>query len=173
MRGGYIGPEEAEKMSSVQPHNVRMERAAQIFYDYVQNYAPELVSPQYEGFYEASKETVEGRATKADTPLEESHDRISLSSLSKTLTGLSQQALSYRREANDKDYLHKFYEENATAADIRDGDEGAEYGHMLEATTVKMGREYLKAYDIFDKEVEKIWPRYKKTIERSTDDLEG
>ena len=56
---------------------------------------------------------------------------------------------------------------------MRDGDEHADYSHMLETTTFKMGREYLKAYDIFHREVEKIWPRYKKMIERSADDLEG
>ena len=39
------------------------------------------------------------------------HDKISLGSLSQALIGLSQQALSYRREAHDQDYLHKFYEE--------------------------------------------------------------
>jgi hypothetical protein len=45
VRGGYIEPEEAESMSASLPHEVRMDRAAQIFYEYVQNYAPDLISP--------------------------------------------------------------------------------------------------------------------------------
>lgn len=51
VRAGYIDPEEAEKFSSEQPYEVRMERAARIFYEYVQSYAPELISPQYEDFF--------------------------------------------------------------------------------------------------------------------------
>ena len=45
--------------------------------------------------------------------LDEEHDKISLSSLSQTLVGLQAQCLSFRREPNDKDYLHKFYEDLA------------------------------------------------------------
>ena len=33
-----------------------MERASQVFYDYVLNYSPEMVSPQYDQFYNASME---------------------------------------------------------------------------------------------------------------------
>ena len=51
VRAGYIDPEEAEKFSAEQPYEVRMERAARIFYEYVQSYAPELISPQYEDFF--------------------------------------------------------------------------------------------------------------------------
>lgn len=47
VKAGYIKPEEAEKFSSQQPHEVRMERASTIFYDYVSNFAPELISTQY------------------------------------------------------------------------------------------------------------------------------
>lgn len=31
-----------------------MQRAADVFYDYVVNYAPELLSPQHGSFYEAA-----------------------------------------------------------------------------------------------------------------------
>ena len=48
------------------------------------------------------------------------HDKISLGSLSQTLIGLSQQALSYRREAHDQDYLHRFYDERSKALDPKD-----------------------------------------------------
>ena len=37
-----------------------------------------------------------------------------------------------------------------------------------------MERDYLKAYTIFDKEVEKIWPRLKKMINNNkSNDFEG
>lgn len=36
-----------------------------------------------------------------------------------------------------------------------------------------MERDYLKAWDIFDREVEKMWPRLEKMILESKDDLEG
>lgn len=51
VRAGYIDPEEAEKFSAEQPYEVRMDRAARIFYEYVQNYAPELISPQYQDLF--------------------------------------------------------------------------------------------------------------------------
>jgi hypothetical protein len=38
-----------------------MERASQIFYDYVSDYAPELISPQYDEFYEAAQESIKAR----------------------------------------------------------------------------------------------------------------
>jgi hypothetical protein len=31
-----------------------MDRAAHVFYDYVINYAPEVISPQYDEFYKAA-----------------------------------------------------------------------------------------------------------------------
>jgi len=46
------------------------------------------------------------------------HDKLSLSSLSKSLTGLANQALSYRKECNERDYLHKFYEAHAEQGDF-------------------------------------------------------
>lgn len=61
VKAGYILPEEAEKFSSAQPHGVRMERAARIFYEYVQNCVPEFVSPQYEDFVKAAHESVDKR----------------------------------------------------------------------------------------------------------------
>ena len=48
------------------------------------------------------------------------HDKISLGSLSQSIIGLSQQALSYRKEANGHDYLHDYYEKHATYGDITD-----------------------------------------------------
>lgn len=45
VKGGYIEPEEANLHLAREPFNEKMERAAQVFYDYVLNYAPELISP--------------------------------------------------------------------------------------------------------------------------------
>jgi len=175
VRAGYLDPEEAEKFSSEQPYEARMERAARIFYDYVQNYAPELISPQHEDFFSAAQDSMNQRTEpKKQVSLEEMHDRISLGSLSQSLIGLSRQALSYRREAQDQDYLHKFYEERATPGEIKDGDDpDFEMGHLVESTCVKMERDYLRAWYIFDKEVEKLWPRIQKLINESENDLEG
>lgn len=47
VKGGYIEPEEAAQWSSLvsEPFDQRMQRASDVFYDYVVNYAPELLSP--------------------------------------------------------------------------------------------------------------------------------
>lgn len=111
--------------------------------------------------------------------LDEAHDKISLSSLSQSLIGLSSQALSFRRESNDRDYLHKFYEqltlekEHAIAESQKEGPASADASQHFESTNVSMAREYLKAFKIFDREVEKIQPRLMKLIEQSKNDFEG
>lgn len=43
-----------------------MERAAKIFYEYCQSYAPELISPQYDQFYDAARDTVNATKDKAE-----------------------------------------------------------------------------------------------------------
>ena len=45
--------------------------------------------------------------------------------------------------------------------------------HLFESTNVSMGREYLKAYKIFEDEVQKIQPKLMKLIEQSRSDVEG
>jgi hypothetical protein len=90
------------------------------------------------------------------------------------LIGLSQQALSYRKEANGHDYLHDYYEKHATYGEFTDPDHSLhKHMHNFEPNVVRMGREYLKAWDIFDREVDAIWPRMEKLINESQDDLEG
>jgi len=54
VKGGYLDPEEASKHLANEPFENKMERAAQVFYDYVVNFAPELLSPQHNSFYEAA-----------------------------------------------------------------------------------------------------------------------
>lgn len=61
VKAGYLLPEEAEKFSSRQPQEVRMERAARIFYEYVQNCAPEFLSPQYDDLVQAAHKSVDAR----------------------------------------------------------------------------------------------------------------
>lgn len=56
-----------------------------------------------------SKENIKKKDVKKY--MEESHNLIDLSTLSRTLVGLSNQALSFRRDTVRKEYLNKFYEE--------------------------------------------------------------
>jgi len=44
---------------------------------------------------------------------------------------------------------------------------------MFKQTTVRMSRDYLKAWDTFDRGCESIKPRLLKLIRNSKDDLEG
>ena len=131
VKGGYLDPEE---LTDIQPYDVRMDRAAQIFYDYAQNYAPELMSQQYDAFHQASKSAKEaGSIARETVGLNESHDQISLSSLSQCLIGLQKQALSYRKDAKQRDYLHKEYEERQTQHEIKDPKhELFQYAHLKE-----------------------------------------
>ena len=92
VKAGYLEPEEVQKYSSELPYADRMERASRIFYNHVQNYAPDFMSPQYEGFFKASEETVKARQPPK-TPMisfEERHDLITLSSVSNALSGLAE-----------------------------------------------------------------------------------
>lgn len=50
-------PEEASAALSSETTDQRMHRASEVFYDYVSNYAPELLSPQHTSFYEAAAST--------------------------------------------------------------------------------------------------------------------
>jgi hypothetical protein len=54
VKGGYLEPEEANNLLAHEPFEQRMQRAADVFYDYVVNYAPEVLSPQHNNFYQAA-----------------------------------------------------------------------------------------------------------------------
>jgi hypothetical protein len=70
--------------------------------------------------------------------------------------------------------LHDYYENHATVGEIKDPkDPNFRIAHLWEPTTVRMERDYLKAWDIFDKEVEKIYPRLQKLVKESKGDVEG
>jgi hypothetical protein len=57
-----------------------MQRASDVFYDYVVNYAPELLSPQHNSFYEAATKNQTEKSAK--NYLEEDQNVISLRTLS-------------------------------------------------------------------------------------------
>lgn len=61
MKGGYLDAEElaVERSLANEPFSQKMDRAAHVFYDYVLNYAPELLSPQHNAFYEAAMKSKE------------------------------------------------------------------------------------------------------------------
>jgi hypothetical protein len=55
VKGGYLDPNEAAgSVLSNEAFDERMQRASDVFYDYVINYSPELLSPQHSKFYEAA-----------------------------------------------------------------------------------------------------------------------
>mmetsp|Transcript_31265 Transcript_31265/g.47846 ORF Transcript_31265/g.47846 Transcript_31265/m.47846 type:complete len:364 (+) Transcript_31265:1222-2313(+) len=147
-----------------------MDRASQVFYDYIQNYAPELISPSHVPFVDAAETAAQLRANeKQKFDLSEDHDKISMSSLSQTLVGLEKQALSYRRDANDKDYLHEFYKEHCASQDFQSFEE-AHDGHtsnMNDMPYVRMAREYLKAWKTYEDGVKKLEPRILKLVSES------
>lgn len=45
VKGGYLGPDEALQHLANESFESKMDRAASVFYDYVINYAPEVLSP--------------------------------------------------------------------------------------------------------------------------------
>jgi len=124
------------------------------------------MSPQYEDFYQAAVDTTNQRTEKKPKiELDEMHDKISLGSLSQALIGLSKQALSFRKEAHGIDYLHKFYEKQCHRGEITEIDDpDYDKPNLHEPTNVGMERDYLKAWAIFDKEVDKIKPRLLEAI---------
>lgn len=88
VKGGYMEPEEAASSAlSHEPFDQRMQRAADVFYDYVVNYAPELLSPQHSTFYETAvntDSTIKTRTFGASNVnyLEENQNLINLKTLS-------------------------------------------------------------------------------------------
>ena len=108
--GGYLQPTEVNTVEW--SFSDRMERASKTFYDYVQNYAPHVMSQNYDDFAKAASESAESDSNRAAYMSEDS-ERLSLSALSNALIGLHDQAMSYRPEAHSRDYLNEFYEEHA------------------------------------------------------------
>lgn len=108
IKAGYLHPEEqplqnAEHIGHV--GTLGMDAAVEVFYDMVLNSYPDALSPQYDLFYEASLKSSPKSVEKKDL-----HTDLNMQTLSSTLVGLEQQALSYRRDVVDKDYPTEFYE---------------------------------------------------------------
>jgi len=141
-------PEEAaSSVIANEPFDQRMQRASDVFYDYVVNYAPELLSPQHNNFYEAAIKAQPGKGESSGTNyLEENQNVISLKTLSQTLIGLSEQALSYRRDVTRTDYLNKFYEQYLMPMEQKVLNHEMRGIHKSKAENVLMERGYLKAW---------------------------
>jgi hypothetical protein len=58
VKGGFLDPEEASKQLANESFDIKMERAADVFYDYVVNFSPELLSPQHNRFYDAAIKSI-------------------------------------------------------------------------------------------------------------------
>ena len=147
VKGGYVEPDEALSVMTNEPFDQRMQRASDIFYDYVVNYAPELISPQYNSFFEAASKSLPKKGELDPTIIKENQNVISLSTLSQTLVGVSQQALSFRRDVQYKDYLNKFYEEYLMPNEqkLYNHEPHGENKH-IQTDTVMMERGYLLAW---------------------------
>jgi hypothetical protein len=81
--------------------------------------------------------------------------------------------LSYRREAQDRDYLNDFYKTHCTKHHHTPSIEPNSNFNSLEDPYVKMEADYLKAWQIYDKEVTKITPRLIAMIEENHQDVIG
>jgi hypothetical protein len=133
------------------------------------------MAEQYDGFIQAANDSKTSRTQPVEqVSLEEDHDKISVSSLSNSIIGLSQQALSFRRDATGKDYLHKFYEDHLTKDIVKDeGHPDFEHSWLSESFNVRMKQDYLKAYYVFEREVDKIIPRLKVLVTSHPQDVNG
>jgi hypothetical protein len=99
---------------------------------------------------------------------------INLSTLSQTLIGLSEQALSYRRDVNRKDYLNKFYEEYLMPHEQKFYNmEPQGVQQHIKYDTVLMERGYLLAWQQFKEGASEILPRFRTLVSQDKNSLEG
>ena len=72
-----------------EPFDDRMSRAADVFYDYVLNYAPELISPQHNQLYEAAiKSQPQLDKAEQERYQKENFNNLTIGTMSQTLIGL-------------------------------------------------------------------------------------
>lgn len=94
VKGNYITPDElmfSQKHTDkfVANMDFRMERASEIFYEYVRDHHPEFLSPQHEKFIDAAVAgTVTPEANTDNYTMQETNNKLSLKSLSSILVGL-------------------------------------------------------------------------------------
>jgi hypothetical protein len=90
VKGGFLDPEEASKQLANESFDSKMERAADVFYDYVVNFSPELLSPQHNRFYDAAIKSIPQKPSQADKLIKENQNAINIGTLSETIVGLAQ-----------------------------------------------------------------------------------
>jgi hypothetical protein len=78
--------------------------------------------------------------------MEENQNLINLKYLSQSLIGLSEQALSYRRDVHNKDYLNKVQEDYLMPLEKHQFGNTARGLDKLKVETVMMERGYLRAW---------------------------
>lgn len=110
--------------------------------------------------------------------MKERHNDLKLGFLSDILVGLAEQAQSYRRDACDKDYPNKFYEDlvkpEESRMDHRDVDPLEKYKQDRKTPYVQMEPSYLNAWTNFSTESGKIIDNHFKRLigdEKSVDGL--
>jgi len=135
-----------------------MDAACEVFYDMVLNFYPNTLSPQYDMFYNASVRSEQKSAKKKDL-----YTDLNMHTLSSTLVGLEQQALSYRRDIVDRDYPTEFYEQLnlpeekwLQRTEHAMSEEQKKIGQRMLSTHVKMERTYLNAWQTFMERTEKV-----------------
>jgi hypothetical protein len=89
VKGGYLDPHEAlvGQHDSIER---RMERASSVFYEMALSFNPELLSPQYNAFYDAATGKSQKREDQTTVSNNENHNAISLGHLSDILVGLAE-----------------------------------------------------------------------------------
>lgn len=160
VRGGYMDPNEALLGVSDNIEH-RMERASQLFYDLVVNQQPDLLSPQYDQFYDAA---TRGNQRPPTDMLTENHNDLTLRYISDSLVGLAEQAQAARRDACDKDYPNEHYERLLVPEEIyvhnKDASPEKTAQAKFKTEFVLMEHSYLNAWTNFAKSSTTIVNKY-------------
>lgn len=97
-----------------------------------------------------------------------------MKTLSQSLVGLAEQALSYRRDVQGKDYLNKFYEDYLMPEEKEIFDNGIiSFKDRMRTPVVMMERGYLKAWQLFKEHSLRILPRLTQLVREDKDQLDG
>jgi len=136
--GGFLEP--SENLLSEMPFSERMEKATGFFYEYLQNYEPELISPQHQEFYEAALQQEKSPSKQID--FSESQNNIRLEHVADILAGLSKSAFSYRVDAVDNDYLNDYFRKLRQEEEYLkpDGE------NFIKIRGIRMDPQYLRAW---------------------------
>jgi hypothetical protein len=107
--------------------------------------------------------------------LEEQQNEITLKTFSQTLVGLAEQALSFRRDVVDRDYLNKFYEDYLMPQENKKylSAQNKDLAHKLKAETVLMERSYLRGWQQLKHHGQILVPRMRTLVAEDKDSLDG